>query len=117
AEVSEGASYTNFLILQEYTKTIETGAGGGIFDAATTQLRMIDRSRPDQSLLVQYMLPRNIATTPHPEARGYDGVARSTNDPRVNQIIAWIRLLGPFESNYGINYQLPGRSQTTQPAE
>ncbi len=116
ADASEAASYTNFLILQEYTKTIETGTGGGIFDAGTTELPMINRTHPDQSLLIQYMLPRNLATTPHPEVRGYDGMARSTNDPRVNQIIAWIRSLGPFDVDYGIDYQLPRQGQQTEPA-
>lgn len=117
AEASETASYTNFLILQEYSRTIETGEGGGMFDSGRTELHMINRSRPDLSLLIQYMLPRNLAATPHPETRGYDGVARGVNDPRINQIRAWIRTLGPFESNYGIDYRLPGQTQTTQPAE
>lgn len=118
ADASEPASYTNFLILQEYTKTIETGTGGGgIFDSGKTEVRMINRNRPDQSLLIQYMLPRDLAAIPHPETRGYDGVARGVNDQRLRQIQAWIRTLGPFQSNYGIDYTPPGQTPATQPAE
>ena len=118
ADASEPASYTNFLILQEYTKTIEsTTTGGGVFAAETTQLRMIDRTRPQQSLLIQYMLPRNLATHPHPETRGYDGVARGVGDPRIRAIGEWIEALGPFAPEYGVDYQIPSRTQTTQPTE
>lgn len=116
AEASEAATYTNFLILQRYTKAVEGDGGSGIFSGGAGQQRMIDRTRPQQSLLVQYMLPRGVADLPHPEVPGYNGVVRNASDQRIGQILAWIRGLAPFDPNYPIDYTPPGAA-STQPAE
>lgn len=117
AEVSDAATYTNFLILQRYTQAVESdAAAGGPFGGGPGQRRMIDRTRPQESLLVQYMLPRNVAQYPHPQVPGYSGLVRNTSDQRITTILGWIRGLAPFEPNYPFDYTPPGQA-STQPAQ
>lgn len=101
---NDPATYTNFYILTQYTVSVDD-----------TQYKAIDRVRPTSSLLVQYGLPRDVATVKHPETPGYTGCFRGMDDPRVRQIVLWMgQMLKPIEPNYGIDF--PVQSPTTAPS-
>jgi len=103
---NDPATYTNFYILTQYSVSVD--------DA---RYKCIDRVRPTSSLLVQYGLPRDVATVKHPEVQGYTGVFRGMDDPRVQQIVMWMgRVLKPIEPDYGIDHPLRS-TPTTAPAE
>jgi hypothetical protein len=88
---STAAIYTNYYILQTYTKTI-----GG------TQYRAVDRTNPDRSLVLQFALPAGTADVSHPLVAGYRPRFRTTDDPVYRQILGWINSLSPIAPNYGI---------------
>lgn len=102
---SDAATYTNFVILQQYSANVPGRHG-----------LMIDRQNPQSSLVLQYMLPPGIADTPHPEAKGYHGIVRGPTDMRFTQVLGWIRDgLNPVAPDYSrIDLSRP---PTTQPAD
>lgn len=110
----EAASYTNFYIMQQFTKRVETP--GSAFGSGPVTRRMIDRNQPQMALLVQYGLPTDVADSPHPTAVGWRPLFRGTNDPRYQQTIDWMSSLRPVEPQYGIDFQIPGKAATTRPA-
>lgn len=117
AERSEPATYTNFYILQRYThQSQQEGDDDGLFAGAGATQRMIDRTSPQSSLLLQYALPPARNRTSHPEVQGYRGLLRGTNDPRYAQILGWIRSLEAFEPDYQIDYTPPGAEAADAPA-
>jgi hypothetical protein len=104
-EVTEPAVYTNFYNLVTYVMNVP--GGGGVFNNGT-QRRMIDRAQPENSLLLQYMLPPEMAATPHPGIRNFDyrGVVKSREDARYQRIAAWIGgTLSPTEPQYNVTYR------------
>lgn len=92
----ERIAYTNFYILSQMT------ANG---------IPFIDRDRPEESLLVQWSLPREDARFPAPEVDGWQPEYRSNDDddPRRDSMIEWIDSLikGNQNSEYGIDYLPP----------
>jgi hypothetical protein len=96
----EEAAYTNFLILSRMT--------GGIRD-------MIDRQTPEDSLLMQYGLPREEATFPHPEVPNFRHYFSGTEDRRYQEMTAWVKTLFRPTPRYPIQYTAPG-TQTQTPA-
>ena len=70
--------YTNYYLLHTYAE------GKGF---------MIDRDRPESSYLVQYGLPRVDASTPHPEAEGWQPKFRRADMPLQRQLTDWIEQL------------------------
>jgi hypothetical protein len=113
---SDLATYTNFYILQSYTKAMKSDTG--LFGKG--DLRMIDRQQPERSMILQYALPGAIAEYDHPDVPGYRPAVRGINDPRYHQILDWIgKSLRPEDqNNYGIDFPVQGSSTsaTTQPA-
>ncbi len=85
------ATYTNFYILSRYR-----GQGNA----------MIDRDRPDESLLLQWGLPRAAALYPAPDVPGWRPFFSGTDDPKFVSYVEWIRSLYP-KPDYGINYTPP----------
>ena len=86
-------AYTNFLLLQDY----ETSVNG-------KKRAMIDRSRPEDSLLLQYGLPREVADFAHPNVNGYRPVFRGRKDPRFVEVANWAsQSLAPVKPEYGID--------------
>jgi hypothetical protein len=85
----DAAVYTNFMILQKYQKKL----------GDRTYL-MIDRSRPEDSLLVQFSLPLDIGQPPHPKAQNYKGAVHTKADPRLKAAIDWISALNPVVPDY-----------------
>jgi hypothetical protein len=114
---SDAATYTNFYILQKYTKTFQS-TDSAVFGRG--DLRVIDRQHPEQSLLLQYGLPGSQAEYPHPDVPGYKPVFHGKADPRFQLIQNWIgKALQPVEPDYGIDFPVPGSGSgaaTTQAA-
>ena len=67
---------------------------------------MIDRTRPESSLLLQYGLPDLQAQTKHPHVRGYNGVFRSSDDTRYKTVLEFITSLNPITPDYGFKFKL-----------
>lgn len=92
----DGEAYANFITLTKYRYTPEKG-----LDA-----RMIDRTRPEDSLLVQFGLPRDIANFPHPDVEGFRPPFRGGNDPKYRTIVRWITdSLSPLREEYGVPFE------------
>jgi hypothetical protein len=89
----ENLAYTNLYILERYRHD---------------GLPMIDRDRPERSLLVQWGLPREDAAYPAPDIEGWRPFFRGEDDPRYQQYLQWIdALYGNQTPDYGIDYALP----------
>ncbi len=120
---SDQATYTNFFILQAYTRKAGSG-GSAVFGKGETKI--VDRTQPAKSLLLQYSIPTNVAEFDHPEVPGYRPSLRGPDDLKYRQILSWIHdSLNPSldQPNYGINFHVPGGASTrpttapaTQPA-
>lgn len=92
-DTATDAVYTNFYILHSYEN--EDGY-------------MIDRARPEESLLLQYGLAQNAAQTPHPQVRGWRA---RFNDPSArffSEYADFIDSLWRPRPDYGIDYHPPG---------
>lgn len=75
---------------------------------------LIDRVKPEESLLIQYGLPRDRALRPHPEAPGWRFGLRDESDPTYQLLVQWIaRELYHPTPDYGI--ELPQPSGAVQP--
>lgn len=107
--------YTNFYIIQNYTKKVQ-GVDRFPGGQGAAQRGMIDRAQPDQSLLLQYGMPPNLAAFAHPEVSGYRPVFRSPQDARYQSVLNWIQSLNPVKPDYGIKFTPPGQKPTTQPS-
>lgn len=83
------ATYTNFLILQRYQQKLDDRT-----------YPMIDRSRPGDSLLVQFCLPPDIGQPPHPKARNFAGAVKMRTDPKLKNAVDWITSLNPVVPDY-----------------
>jgi hypothetical protein len=84
--------YTNFYILQS-----AVGKGGQ---------PVIDRERPDKSLLLQYLLPASEAQVSHPVVQGpVRPVFRSREDRGYQAIREWIVSLHYPRPSYGIRFE------------
>ena len=91
----ERISYTNFFILTQVRV-------GGV--------PMIDRDRPEESLILQWGLPRASAKFPAPEdVPNWQPYFRDTEDPRFQRILEVIKSLiaDNRNSNYGLDYPVP----------
>lgn len=110
AETNEAATYTNFYILQRYSETVQAAAGDkqSVFGGSATY-QMIDRTHPEDSLFLQYGLPRGVAKIPHPDVAAFrPAFNRGREDTKYQAIWRWIgQTLAPIEPNYGINYDPP----------
>ena len=83
---NDATAYTNFYILQQHVKQAPQQAG----PFGRGELRMLDRARPEQSLLVQYLLPPTIAEHDHPHVAGYRAFFPNREDARYRRMIDWI---------------------------
>ena len=89
---SSGSTYTNFWVLQRYAYPDKDGLHP-----------LIDRGSPEDSLLLQYMLPKEAAAHKHPDATGFRSAVKTKSDPRYVQILNWIQNLKPITPDYGID--------------
>lgn len=70
---------------------------------------IIDRNAPEESLLVQWGLPREEAKFPAPDVEGWEPKFKDTDDERFIEHVDWIKSLIPSNqgSKLGISYKLP----------
>jgi hypothetical protein len=91
--------YTNFLILERFR----------LADGSP----LINYTEPEKSPLVQFAMPRNLSTRPHPVVRDGNSVdqwkpaIRSKDDRRYTNTMAWIRSMYKPRPDYGVNYEPP----------
>jgi hypothetical protein len=111
---SAQASYTNFYILTTYQRKVETVDA---FGRGVAQRMMIDRLHAQSSLLVQYALPRMIASTPHPDVPNWKPMFWRSDDPGCLELVNWIgATLRPITPDYGFKFELANPMATTQPS-
>lgn len=90
---TEPAVYSNFVILSGFTRKHDD-----------VEYLMIDRTRPEESLLANYVLPPDLTKMPHPEVKGYRGAVRNMSDPRYQEILRWQgQTLLPVAPSHGID--------------
>ena len=105
--------YTDFYILQKSSFKVHTT---DMFGSGPVERQMIDRIRPEDSLLLQFGLPRSVATVPHPDVKGYKPIFHGLSDPAYLDVAKWIMSLKALAPDYGIKYEIPtGPGPTTQP--
>jgi hypothetical protein len=92
---NDPATYTNFIVLQQFTKEIQLKPKD-----RPIEYSMIDRTRPEGSLLPQYALPPDLADVPHPQAAGYKGAVKNKTDMRYRELLGWIESLSPLAPDY-----------------
>ncbi|MEO1236045.1 MAG: hypothetical protein AAFX76_04580, partial [Planctomycetota bacterium] len=85
----EAEALTNFYLLTRFSN------GGD---------PMINRADPEQSLLLQWGLPREDARFPAPDVDGWRPAFRSSDDAEFRRYAEWIASLYPEELDYGIRY-------------
>lgn len=105
---NDEAAYTNFYILTQYAASID-GA----------KRKAIERLYPENSLILQYGLPRDRAEFDHPDVPNWIPIFKNLQDTRYRQITEWIRgSLVTVEPKYGIDFALPGGdAPATRPAD
>ena len=84
--------YTNFLTLQIFASKVKD-----------VPMPLIDRQNPENSLLLQYMLPPEVAVNPHPAAPPYKGAVKTSKDPRYQSVYGWIQELNSLLPKYDID--------------
>jgi len=92
---NEQVAYTNFIVLQQFSKEIQLKPKDRVIDYS-----MIDRTRPEGSLLPQYALPPDLADVPHPPTPAYKGAVKNKTDMRYREILTWIETLTPIPPDY-----------------
>lgn len=99
---SEEAAYTNFLMLHR---------------ANQNGVKLIDRDRPDQSLLLQWGLPRDEATYPAPEdVKNWRPYFTGKDDERYVEMLQWVGSLYRPSPQYPIEYS-PAAPEKAEDAE
>ncbi|MBX2850418.1 MAG: hypothetical protein KTR15_01585 [Phycisphaeraceae bacterium] len=70
---------------------------------------IIDRNAPEESLLVQWGLPRDEAKFPAPEIDGWVPKFKGTKDERFIEHVDWIKSLVPANqgSTLGVEFKMP----------
>jgi hypothetical protein len=87
----DAATYTNFHLLTKYSRTSQRDkTGSDLFGNEGTRRYMIDRQRPEQSLLLQYALPQTMADLPHPQVPNLRPMFSRPNEPVYGKILDWI---------------------------
>ena len=124
----DATSYTNFYLLSTRGISVQrdqTGAFSGEDQQAAPSVgRLIDRGRPEDSLLLTYMLPRERTKYPHPQVEGYNGMVLDVDAENYRIIREWIsRTLEPLPlDEYGFEFTLdlpatrPANRPSTRPA-
>lgn len=115
---TEAVTYTNFFILNKYARKVESAGGnGGAFSGPALRY-MIDRTRPQESLMVQYGLPAHLAQYPHKAVANLRPMFQSREDANYRRMVDWIANLRTPAPDYEIRYQPPTASTqpTSQPA-
>ena len=91
--------------------------GDDIFGTGPITRPMIDRLHRQSSLLLQFGLPRSLATLPHPEVHDFKPMFSSEQDPSFIEMSNWIGSFNVIAPDYGIHFNVPiGPFPGTQPS-
>jgi hypothetical protein len=109
--VDDASTYTNFYLLERYSKHAASPNPSGIFGGEVVR-KLIQRGDGEYSLLVNYALPTSSAHLglTHPPVNGSDimPIYRSRQDPRFKAWIDWMNTsLAPTEPDYKITDYTP----------
>jgi len=64
----------------------------------------VDRQNPDASLLLEYMLPPDVAKIPHPPTvPPYKGAVKTKSEVRFARVSQWIHDFTGIQPTYGID--------------
>lgn len=97
--------YTNFVILQKYS-----------YKAGERTYSMIDRVRPEDSVLLQFSLPPMAGVPAHPNAANYRGVVKGLAEARTARVGEWIgRLKTPAPDYTSMDLSGPADAPRTPP--
>ncbi|MBA3273205.1 MAG: hypothetical protein H0T11_04950 [Chthoniobacterales bacterium] len=108
---NDAAVYTNFYLIQSYRK--QRPGGNAVFGGG--DLRLIDRTHPEDSLLLSYGLPVNVAKYDHPKVQAWKPSFRGMQDANYGRLSEWITSsLTPTEPEYGITFE---GGPTTRPVD
>lgn len=102
---SDTYTYTMFVLLDQ----MQTPTGP-----------LLDRSSPERSLLLNYLLPSEATERGHPPVkRGppLKAVLWGRDDPQFGALAEWIRSLSVPRPDYGLEYENPYPGQPPVPAE
>ena len=84
--------YTNMLILERWDET---------------ERPLIDYDKPEDSLLLQYALPRKDARFPHPDVKGFRPIFTRANQRLLRDSLAWIRSMYRPRPRYPVSFEAP----------
>ncbi len=112
---NEADTYTNFYVLATSRYPVTNAAG------KRQQLRTVDRTTPEQSLLLQFSLPGDVGRFPHPPVPNFKPAFRSADNEGFRLLQSWIlNTLSPIEPDYGFRFSInpsapvpPAASQPT----
>ncbi len=65
---------------------------------------LIDWEDPTNSRIIQYGLPRFRARHPHPPVEGFRAAFKDLDDRRIEQAVAWMRLMYQPRPTYPVDY-------------
>lgn len=88
----EATAYTNLLMLHR---------------ASIDGKRLLNANQPRQSLLLQWGLPREEATSPAPDVPGYRPYFNGMQDPRVAEFEKWVAGFYRYGESFPIDFQPP----------
>ena len=109
---NDQVAYTNFYILQKYSKKMPKAPGsgtGGVFGGESDK-RLIERGKGEDSLLANFGLPSSIGAFNHPPVNGKTvaPIFKNKDDARYGMVVNWMNnSLAPVEPDYGIQYTPP----------
>jgi hypothetical protein len=109
--------YTNFFVMNATRINQNAGISENVLAGGPQWSYMLERTRPAESLLLNYGLPETQSDNKHPRVRGYNGIFRK-NDPRYNKVLNFIKSLSPVisEPDYGVAFKLERKGDVTPPA-
>ena len=74
----------------------------------SNDIPLVDFTDPNRSILIQYALPKEEATTPHPPVKGWRPVfGRKLNPEKLANTLSWIRSMYQPRPVYPIEYKPP----------
>lgn len=98
---NEADTYTNFFVLAtaRYPVTLA--------DGKRQLVRMIDRTSPDSSMILQFTLPGDVARFPHPQVPNFKPLFRNASNEGFRNLQSWIQsTLSPIDPNFGFKFSI-----------
>lgn len=103
----DAEAYANFITLHKYQYKPKNGP----------EAAMIDRNRPEDSLVVQFGLAPTAANIPHPEVEGFRPIFRTPNDAKLKTLVRWLNdFMTPMRNDYGVPFDAQEDEEAEAPA-